>query len=360
MLVISRIPIIKKYDHDQEIIISVRENIKLCKNDWDDYETSWNFKSNPLIRYNNGTISNSFDAWQEHKQIDFDHLKSNEVRLNEIFADIYSMDVETDVEDKYVSIVKADYEKDIKDLISYAVGCIFGRYSLDQEGLVCADDNFNIDNYSTFLPDQDAILPVLDTEYFDDDIVEKFIEFIKTAFGHEHLEENLDFIAGALHKSGSTSTDQIRNYFLTDFFKDHAKKYKKRPIYWQFNSGRQKGFRCLIYLHRYDPTTVARIRTDYLHKTQKAIEDNIERCNSIIESNSTKKSDKTRAQKDKNKLLKQLEETRVYDEALAHVANQMIDLDLDDGVKENYKKFQNIEIETEGQKPKKINLLTKI
>ncbi len=357
---VSSLPIIKNNSFDREIIISVRENIELCKNDWDDYETSWNFKTNPLVRYKNGTLSESFDAWQEHKQDDFNHLKSNEVRLNEIFAKIYSMDVECDVEDKHVSIVRADYEKDIKDLISYAVGCMFGRYSLDDEGLICADDNFNQDNYSTIIPDTDAILPILDTEYFEDDIVEKFIEFIKITFGKEHLEENLEFIAGALHKSGNTSTDQIRNYFLNDFFKDHTKKYKKRPIYWQFNSGKQKGFRCLIYLHRYNPSTVARIRTDYLHKTQKAIEDNIERCDNIIESNSTKKSDKTKAQKEKNKLIKQLEETRLYDEALAHIANQQIDLDLDDGVKVNYEKFQNIPVETESQKTKNINLLTKI
>ena len=197
---------------------------------------------------------------------------------------------------------------------------------------------FDLSNYHKFIPDDDNIIPVLDTEYFDDDIVGRFVEFVKLCFGEENLEENLDFIASALNKKGKTSKEIIRNYFLTDFFKDHAKIYKKCPIYWQFDSGKHNAFKCLIYLHRYDPTIVARVRTDYLHKTQKAIEQNIERCDNIIVSESP---EKNKAEKLKSKLIKQLDEIKEYDIVLSHMANKKIEMDLNDGVKVNYTKFQN-------------------
>lgn len=247
----------------------------------------------------------------------------------------------------------------IKSFISYSVGCMFGRYSLDNDGLIFAGGSFDLNKYSTFMPDDDNIIPVLDTEYFDDDIVGRFVEFVKICFGEVNLEENLDFIAGALKKKGKTSKEIIRNYFLKDFFKDHSKKYNECPIYWQFDSGKQNAFKCLIYMHRYDSSIIARVRTDYLHKTQKAIEQNLAHCDTIL-ANSSNKSEITQATKDKSKYIKQLDEIKIYDEALRHMATQNIKIDLDDGVKDNYKKFQKIEVSIEGEKPKKINLLKNI
>ena len=222
-----------------------------------------------------------------------------------------------------------------------------------------AGGNFDLSDYISFLPDDDNIIPVLDSEYFEDDIVGRFVEFVKTCFGEETLEENLDFITNALSKSKKSSREKIRDYMLKNFFNDHKKTYKKRPIYWQFSSGKENGFNCLIYIHRYEPSLVARIRTDYLHKTQKAIEQAISNCDNII-NHSSSSSEIVRATKDKTKLQKQLQETQEYDEVLAHIANQNIELDLDDGIKENYNIFQNIELTQEGKKSKKVNLLKKM
>ena len=253
----------------------------------------------------------------------------------------------------------ADVKEDIKSFISYAVGCMFGRYSLGNQGLQFASTEFNFDNYNKSIVDDDNIIPVLDTAYFEDDIIGKFIEFIKNCFGEEYLEENLDFIANALSKNKKPSREKIRDYMLKNFFNDHKKTYKKRPIYWQFSSGKENGFNCLIYMHRYDPSLVARVRTNYLHKTQKAIEQRIVSIDNII-NNTTSTSEKSNASKEKVKLQKQLKETQEYDELLAHIANQNIEIDLDNGIKFNYELFQNIEIKKEGKKSKKLNLLKKI
>ena len=266
---------------------------------------------------------------------------------------------DTYIDDKHISIVLANYELDMKSFISYAIGCMFGRYSLDNEGLQFAGRNFDLSNYHKFIPDDDNIIPVLDSEYFEDDIVGRLVEFVKTCFGEETLEENLDFIANALTKNKKSPREKIREYLLKNFFNDHKKLYKKTPFYWQFSSGKQNGFNCLVYMHRYEPSLVARIRTDYLHKTQKAIEQAISNCDNIID-NSSSNTEIARATKDKTKLQKQLQETQEYDEALAHIANQNIEIDLDDGVKVNYAKFQNVEVSREGKKSKKINLLKKI
>jgi len=236
---------------------------------------------------------------------------------------------------------------------------MLGRYSLNQEGIIYAGGQWDLSKYSKFIPDADNIIPILDTEYFEDDIAGRFIKFVKVTFGENNLEENLDFIATALKKKRNTSREVIRNYFLTDFYKDHVKTYKKLPIYWQFDSGKNNGFKALIYMHRYEPDLVARVRTDYLHKTQKAMETVVVHNERIIE-NSAGASEKSKAVKTKNKLVKQLEETRKYDEALAHAANQKIEIDLDDGVKVNYAKFQDVEVSREGKKTTKINLLKKI
>ena len=236
---------------------------------------------------------------------------------------------------------------------------MFGRYSLDNDGLQFAGGEFNINNYHKFIPDDDNIIPVLDTAYFDDDIVGYFTKFVETCFGEETLEENLDFIVGALSKSNKPSREIIRDYLLKNFFSDHKKTYKKCPIYWQFSSGKQNGFNCPVYMHRYEPNLVARIRTDYLHKTQKAIEQRIINTDNII-NNSSSKQEVANATKEKAKLQKQLKETQEYDEVLAHIANQNIEINLDKGVALNYSKFQNVEVSNEGEKPKKINLLKKL
>ena len=356
---LKKLPLIYNKTYDKEIHNLVHENIKLTKEEWDDYEISWDFKTHPLLKFKAETIEHSFNNRKQHNLNTFENLKHNEERLNEIFSIIYSINFDIEIKDKYVSIKKVNDESDIKSFISYAVGCMFGRYSLDQEGIQYTGGNFNIHNYSKFIPDDDNIIPVLDSEYFEDDIVGRFIEFVKICFGEENLEENLDFIANSLTKTNKSSRETIRNYLLNDFYEEHIKTYQNCPIYWQFTSGKQNGFNCLVYMHRYEPSLVARIRTDYLHKTQKAIEQRIANTDNII-NNSTSKQDIANATKEKAKLQKQLKETQEYDEVLAHIANQNIEIDLDDGVKVNYAKFQNIEIKKEGSKTKKVNLLKKI
>ena len=356
---VGKIPVI--YQDEEKIINLVKNNIELSKYDWDDYELSWDFKKHPFLKFNIIDLKNIFDIWSKHKINQFNLLKSNEIQLNISFNKLFDVEdtIDIDIDDKKVSLNVANYEIDIKSFISYAVGCMFGRYSLDNEGLQFAGGEFNINNYHKFIPDDDNIIPVLDSEYFEDDIVGRFVEFVKVCFGEENLEENLDFIADALAKNKKPSREKIRDYLVKNFFNDHKKTYKKCPIYWQFSSGKENGFNCLVYMHRYEPSLVARIRTDYLHKTQKAIEQSITNCDNII-NHSSSNTEITKATKDKNKLQKQLKETQEYDEALAHVANQNIEIDLDDGVKVNYAKFQNIEVSKEGKKSNKINLLRKL
>ena len=358
---VAQIPIKPITNYDDLIISIVNKCILISKNDWDSFETSWDFKINPLLIFNESFIENSFDKLKKLTYNRFSKIKSNEKKINEIFIEIYGLENELspEIKDSEVTISKSDLSKDIKSFVSYSVGCMLGRYSLDENGLIYAGGQWDPSKYSKFLPDDDNIIPILDTEYFEDDIVGRFVEFVKVTFGEETLEENLDFIAKALKKKGTTSREVIRNYFLTDFYKDHVKTYKKHPIYWLFDSGRDNGFKALIYMHRYEGDLVARVRTDYLHKTQKALETAIAHNDRIIET-STSASEKSKAVKAKNKLVKQLVETRKYDEALAHVANQKIQIDLDDGVKVNYAKFQGVEVSSEGKKAKKIDLLKKI
>lgn len=357
---IKKVPLVYDDDYKNEIIEMVKNNINISKSDWNEQETSWDFKLHHFLNsddYNN--LNLIFDECQNIKQKQFNKLKENEIKLNQLFSKIYSVDFETEILNEDITINTYDLNYSVKSFISYAVGCMFGRYSLDNEGLQFAGGEFNINIYKKFTPDDDNIIPVLDTAYFDDDIVGYFTTFVETCFGKETLEENLDFIAGALSKSNKPSREKIRDYLLKNFFNDHKKTYKKCPIYWQFSSGKENGFNCLVYMHRYEPSLVARIRTDYLHKTQKAIEQAIANCDNII-NHSSSKQEVVKATKDKAKLQKQLKETQEYDEALAHIANQNIELDLDDGVKVNYSKFQNIEVSREGKKAKKINLLKKL
>ena len=358
---IADLPIIIDKTKLEDINKLSKSNINISKEDWDNFEESWNFSKHPLIKYNENLISRSFLNWENDSESNYNKLKDYEEKINEIFIEIYNLkdDLTPEVIDRDITIRKADLKRDMISFISYAVGCMLGRYSLDEEGLIYAGGQWDPSKYSKFIPDDDNIIPILDTEYFEDDIVGRFVEFVKVTFGEETLEENLDFIATALKKKGTTSREIIRNYFLTDFYKDHFKTYKKHPIYWQFDSGKNNGFKVLIYMHRYKPDLVARVRTDYLHKTQKALETAITHNDRIIES-STSASEKAKAVKTKNKLVKQLEETRKYDEALAHIADKKIPIDLDDGVKVNYAKFQGLEVSKEGKKATKIDLLKKI
>ena len=285
----------------------------------------------------------------------------NEENINRMFIDIYDLQDELtlDVEDKDVTVRKADLGRDIRSFISYAVGCMLGRYSLDVEGLIYAGGEWDNSKYESFIPDVDNCIPITDEEYFSDDIVCRFVEFVKTVYGQDVLEENLDFIAKALGNKGDTSREVIRNYFLKDFYTDHLKVYQKRPIYWLFDSGKQNGFKALIYMHRYNADTVGRVRTDYLHKAQKYVETAIQSAQYTID-NASSASEKSKATKAVTKYTKQLAEMKIYDEAIAHIANQRIEIDLDDGVKVNYEKFQGIEVAQEGKKTLKVDLLAKI
>lgn len=332
---------------------TVDKCIDISQVDWDSFETSWDFKTHPLIKPV-PLISESFAQWSDECEKRFTRLKSNEEELNRIFIDIYGLQDELtpEVEDKDVTVRRADLTRDIKSLVSYAVGCMFGRYSLDVEGLAYAGGEWDGSKYKTFIPDPDNCIPVTDEEYFRDDIVVRFVDFIRTVYGADTLEENLTFIADALGTRGNTSRERIRNYFLNDFIKDHIKMYQKRPIYWMFDSGKQNGFRALVYMHRWNADTTGNVRVEYLHKLQRIYENEIRQSQDVAETGSGR--EVSAAQKRIEKLTKQLKETHDFDEKIAHLALSRIDIDLDDGVKVNYEKVQT------GDDGKKIEVLTKI
>ena len=343
-----------------DVIQLVEECINYSKTDWDVFEISWEFRYNPLIR-KVSTIEKAFEQWLNECNVRYNKMKDNEEELNRIFINIYGLQDELtpEVEDKDITVRKADLSRDIRSFISYAVGCMFGRYSLDEEGLIYAGGEWDSSRYKTFIPDEDNCIPITDEEYFSDDIVGRFVEFIKTVYGSDSLEENLDFIANALGNKGDTSREVIRNYFLKDFYADHLKVYQKRPIYWLFDSGKQNGFKALIYMHRYDEDTVGRVRTDYLHRAQKYVETAMQSAQYTID-NASSASEKSKATKAVTKYTKQLAEMKIYDEAIAHLANKRIEIDLDDGVKVNYEKFQGVEVAQEGKKTLKVDLLAKL
>lgn len=334
-----------------------KQNIDLCKKDWDSFETSWDFKRHPLVSVipqnaalfdttDNIDLSECYTCWENECNERFNQLKANEEELNRIFIDIYGLqdELSPEVEDKDVTVRKADLQRDIKSLISYAVGCMFGRYSLDEEGLIYAGGEWDETRYTTFIPDKDNIIPITDEEYLEDDIVSRFCTWVKTVYGAKSLETNLDFIAKALGNKGDTSRGVIRNYFLNDFFKDHCNTYSvtgsgKRPIYWLFDSGKQNGFKALVYLHRYNADTIGNVRVDYLYRVQRVYESEIGRMQDTID-NSKNSREVSLATKRKEKLQKQLKECREYDEKIGHLALARIELDLDDGVKANYRKVQ--------------------
>lgn len=336
---VARVPVL--IDNVEALSGLVQDNVNLSKTDWDSFETSWDFQKHPLIR-NAHTIKEAFSQWQTECEERFTQLKANEEELNRIFIDIYGLQDELTPEedDKDVTVRRADLGRDIRSFVSYAVGCMMGRYSLDVDGLAFAGGDWDSSKYKTFLPDKDAIIPITDDEYFPDDIVGRFVEFVETVYGADTLKENLKFIADALGEKGSTSREVIRNYFLNDFYKDHLKTYQKRPIYWLFDSGKKNGFKCLVYMHRYQPDTIARIRTDYVHEQQARYRTAISGLERQISGAST--SDRVRLNKQLEKLKDQAEETRLYEEKIHHLADQMISIDLDDGVKHNYAIFQDV------------------
>ena len=374
-----RLPLI--VNEDENIDGLVKDNIDLSKEDWDAFETSWDFKVHPLVRCKSFSpeevaedakhnivdmnyVEEAVKGWSNECYLRFQKLKENEEELNRIFIDIYGLQDELtpEVEDKDITVHRVfenrdevpdsmknsnytrTYRDEIVSLLSYAVGCMFGRYSLDVDGLAYAGGEWDSSKYKTFIPDADNVIPITDEEYLDDDIVSRLCTWLKAVYGEDTLEENLDFIAKALGNKGKTSREIIRNYFLTDFFKDHCQTYSvtgsgKRPIYWLFASGKQNGFKALVYLHRYTPDTIGNLRIDYLHKMQRVYESEINRMQDMMD-HSENAREVAAASKRKDKLAKQLKECREYDEKISHLALSRIELDLDDGVKVNYRKLQ--------------------
>lgn len=353
-------------------------NLKFCEYDWNAFETSWEFKHHPLVTAvcvkSQTDISSCFEQWKADCQKHSDELKTNEEKLNSIFIDAYGLqgEVEENVEERDVTVRKADLQRDIKSLLSYAVGCMFGRYSTYKDGLLFAGEPYSLQAFvdklndrpgtisaeelqcayrnegvvvdEMFFPDADNVIPITDEEYLDDDIVSRLCAWLKAVYGADTLEANLDYIAKALGNKGSTSREIIRNYFLNDFFKDHCQTYSvtgsgKRPIYWLFDSGKQNGFKALVYLHRYTPDTIGNLRIDYLHKMQRVYESEINRMQDMMDHSGNAR-EVAAASKRKDKLAKQLKECREYDEKISHLALSRIELDLDDGVKVNYRKLQ--------------------
>lgn len=340
-------------DKIQKVDVSDRAKlaIRLCQEDWDTFETSWDFEQHPIVRkalsrfhWNDDgptTIEYVYKYVAQDFEDRFQRLKANEEELNRIFIDIYGLQSELtpEVKEKDVTVRHADLGRDIRSLISYAVGCMFGRYSLGRDGLAYAGGEWDENKYPLFPADKDNVIPVCDDEYFEDDILGRFVEFVRVVFGDETLGENLKYIADALGGKGQPK-DVIRSYFMNDFYADHLKIYQKRPIYWLFDSGKKGGFKCLIYMHRYQPDTIARIRTDYVHEQQSRYRTAIADLEKRMESAAT--GERVKLSKQLKKLQEQAEEIRVYEEKIHHLADQMIKIDLDDGVRVNYAKFQDV------------------
>ena len=374
---ILQLPII--ISNKDEVDALAIENNKVSKQEWDSFELSWDFKKHPLIpevswscvdpSFKESRLLDRFTHWKSVCDERFQKIKENEEKLNHIFIAAYNLQDELSsiVEERDITLRKADLKREIKSLISYAIGCMFGRYSLDVDGVAYAGGDWKeayATKYKTFLPDEDAIIPITDEEYFKDDIVARFVEFIRIVYGEETLEENLKFIADALGNKGDTPRAVIRNYFLNEFYKDHCNTYSvtgsgKRPIYWLFDSGKQNGFKALIYIHRYTPDTVGLIRSVYLHNAQAAIQNSLQNSEYII-STTTSATERARETRKRDKYVKQLNELRPYYQALSHIALQRISMDLDDGVKKNYQLFQGVEVSTEGKKKQTIDLLAKL
>lgn len=347
---IASLPIILA--EDEGISIVVQKNIDLSKQDWDSFETSWDFTRHPFIKaitkypnmmdIGNIYLAECYDIWAGECEERFEKLKANEEELNRIFIDIYGLQDELtpEVEDKDVTVRKADLGRDVRSFISYAVGCMFGRYSPTYDGLAYASGTWDDGKYNIYKPDADGIIPICDDEYFEDDMMGRFVEFVRVVYGDSSLEDNLRFIANALGGKGQPK-EVIRNYLLNDFYADHCKIYQKRPIYWLFDSGKKNGFKCLIYLHRYQPDTIARIRTDYVHEQQARYRTAIEGLEKQVAA-ATSTSERVKLTKQLNKVQAQDTELHQYEEKVHALADQMIKIDLDDGVKHNYEIFKDV------------------
>jgi hypothetical protein len=351
---IKNLPIIfdqAKVAHVEEI---VKENIKISKTDWDSFETSWDFIRHPLL---NGTlvINKSFTEWLSECQNRFNQLKSNEEELNRIFIDIYGLQDELtpEVEDKDVTVRLADKERDIRSLISYLIGIVMGRYSLDVDGLAYAGGDWDASKYITYQPDDDGIVPIYTKLGMQDGLTTKLIELIKLIYGEDTYRQNIDFIAEALGKNNNESSEETLNRYLNDgFYPDHLKIYQKRPIYWMFSSGKKAGFKCLIYMHRYNEDTLARINAKYYLPESTRKKNELDELNGQI--TKAEGRDKTRLEKERQNLAAAYNEAIEYGQVLDHMANQYIKIDLDDGVNVNYAKFQEVQLVTDsGTKVKK-------
>lgn len=357
--IINSMPIhIADNEYLKMISLLVSRNVAISKYDWDSFETSWDFKRHPMI-YFGDAIAEAYAKWKNETEERFVTLKTNEEELNRIFIDVYGLQKELtfEVEDKDISVYRIFDKKEeiprtmtesrfaltkqdaIKTFISYAVGCMFGRYSLDVEGLAFAGGEWNDNKYKTFIPDKDNIIPICDDEYFEDDIVGRFVEFVRVVYGDETLEDNLKFIADALGGKG-TPREVIRNYFLNDFYKDHCKTYQKRPIYWLFDSGKKNGFKALIYMHRYSRDLLAKLRTDYVHEQQERYRTQLSHIAAALDKATG--AERARLIKQESKLTEQLHEISVFEEKVHHLADQYIEIDLDDGVKHNYQIFADV------------------
>lgn len=375
---VSKVPVMVSTEKFDDVSHICMENVELCKDDWDSFETSWDFAEHPLVKWSHDLwdctsigatmayyyhgecpevscpVELCYLLWQGECNDRFAKLEANEEDLNRIFIDIYGLQDELtpEVEDKDVTVRRADLGRDIRSLISYAVGCIFGRYSLDKPGLAYAGGDWNPDQYHTFTPDADNVIPITDEEYFTDDLTGLFVAWVKKVFGAGSLEDNLTFIAKALGTKGTSPRTVIRNYFLNGFYADHVKIYQKRPIYWLYDSGKQNGFKALIYMHRYNADTSGLVRADYLYKMEQVYESEIARMDDAIAHGASR--EVAQATKRKEKLVKQLKECKDYDDRLGHIALARIPIDLDDGVKVNYDKVQT------GADGKKQAILAKI
>lgn len=347
---VVKVPYIEKSKGDVEELS--KKCVALSKDDWDSFETSWDFTRHPFIKaitkypnmmdIGNIYLAECYDIWAGECEERFEKLKANEEELNRIFIDIYDLQDELtpEVEDKDVTVRKADLGRDVRSFISYAVGCMFGRYSPTYDGLAYAGGTWDDGKYNIYKPDADGIIPICDDEYFEDDMMGRFVEFVRVVYGDSSLEDNLRFIANALGGKGQPK-EVIRNYFLNDFYTDHCKIYQKRPIYWLFDSGKKNGFKCLIYLHRYQPDTIARIRTDYVHEQQARYRTAIEGLEKQVAA-ATSTSERVKLTKQLNKVQAQDTELHQYEEKVHALADQMIKIDLDDGVKHNYEIFKDV------------------
>ena len=349
---VAAIPVIIDKNKKKQIEFTAADNIRLSKTDWDSFETSWDFTRHPFIKaitkypnmmdIGNIYLAECYDIWAGECEERFEKLKANEEELNRIFIDIYGLQDELtpEVEDKDVTVRKADLGRDVRSFISYAVGCMFGRYSPTYDGLAYAGGTWDDGKYNIYKPDADGIIPICDDEYFEDDMMGRFVEFVRVVYGDSSLEDNLRFIANALGGKGQPK-EVIRNYFLNDFYADHCKIYQKRPIYWLFDSGKKNGFKCLIYMHRYQPDTIARIRTDYVHEQQARYRTAIEGLEKQVAA-ATSTSERVKLTKQLNKVQAQDAELHQYEEKVHALADQMIKIDLDDGVKHNYEIFKDV------------------